>query len=516
MYYLKELKLLFSLGVILFSSGCKEDVVNMLPQSPVLVLPSFNATKVEKESMLIWQIVSDPDGDDIEYDVYLGTDSTQIPLVKEGLSQAMYKPILASHTKYYWKVVSKDGKGGDSESGIWSFSTSNALPDTVVVEVFFNPDIPVDPHLELKWKQTNDLDEDEITYDLYLDTLPNFTHKYMTTKDLSVDLELNNNTKYFWKVIANDGFGGSTSSATFQLVTKMGMPSSFNLLAPINKSIINESYFTLEWSAAIADIPALSNIVYDVYLDSLESLNSPFRTNITDTVLYVTGLKNGIDYKWKVVAKDNQGNERATVVNSFFLKKNALPDLPDSIIVDARDSEVYTYQQIGNQYWLTQNLRYDLGNSDVNYDSYNVAAKGRLYKYEDLSNVCPEGWRLPLKEDWDELIAFVGLNVGVGLEGKALKSESEWKPSHTLTPNGTNAYKFNGYPVGIGKMRSSGAQLYLEGKRVEYWSNTDFINNEAREVYYYYLTSDNDTFDVASTKITAVYYRHVRCIKSWN
>jgi len=70
---------------------------------------------------LTWT-ASDPEGDALTYDVYLGTTATP-GVVAGGLTDATYSPTLVANTKYYWKVVAKDSHGYSTSSVVRSFTT---------------------------------------------------------------------------------------------------------------------------------------------------------------------------------------------------------------------------------------------------------------------------------------------------------------------------------------------------------------------------------------------------------
>jgi len=63
----------------------------------------------------------------LTYDVYLGTDDNNLTLKPENADLAITSLLaedLTISTTYYWKVVVKDGAGGQTIGQIWSFITN--------------------------------------------------------------------------------------------------------------------------------------------------------------------------------------------------------------------------------------------------------------------------------------------------------------------------------------------------------------------------------------------------------
>jgi uncharacterized protein (TIGR02145 family) len=77
---------------------------------------------------------------------------------------------------------------------------------------------------------------------------------------------------------------------------------------------------------------------------------------------------------------------------------------------DPRDGKVYKIIIIGIQTWLAENLAYKADKGCWAYvnDKNNVAKYGYLYDWETAKNVCPTGWHLPTKEEFDILFENVG------------------------------------------------------------------------------------------------------------
>lgn len=100
-----------------------EGISNHLPFSPVLVSPELSSVVTESTANLQWT-ASDVDTEDtLAYDVYFGTENPPSVLSSENQSATSLEVDLTSSTTYYWKVVVKDGQGGQTIGQIWSFST---------------------------------------------------------------------------------------------------------------------------------------------------------------------------------------------------------------------------------------------------------------------------------------------------------------------------------------------------------------------------------------------------------
>ncbi len=113
---------------------------------------------------------------------------------------------------------------------------------------------------------------------------------------------------------------------------------------------------------------------------------------------------------------------------------------------DNRDDEIYKYVKIGNQFWMSENLRFtpDTGN----YWSYNnseINIYGCFYDWETANKVCPNGWHLPSDTEWTELSNYLG---GPGIAGGKMKmtGTSSWAPPNK---GATNSSGFSALPSGM-------------------------------------------------------------------
>jgi hypothetical protein len=96
--------------------------LNHVPFLPVLTSPLLNASVSTSSVSLSWT-ASDSDGDGLNYDVYLGTVNPPTQKVASDITTASFTTsALIPGTKYYWNVVAKDGKGGNTIGQVWYFT----------------------------------------------------------------------------------------------------------------------------------------------------------------------------------------------------------------------------------------------------------------------------------------------------------------------------------------------------------------------------------------------------------
>ena len=174
---------------------------------------------------------------------------------------------------------------------------------------------------------------------------------------------------------------------------------------------------------------------------------------------------------------------------------------------DSRDGQSYGVVKIGEQTWMAANLNFETAGSFCpEGDSRNCKRLGRLYSWAEASSVCPEGWRLPTKADFEKLIAEMlkgGVASSKGDAGAALKAKDGWFKKG----NGSAVLGFKALPAGFrgadGKFDGIGGYAY-------FWSATEDDEFPESLAYYLFLSFSSD---VASLNAFAkADYRSVRCI----
>ena len=210
--------------------------------------------------------------------------------------------------------------------------------------------------------------------------------------------------------------------------------------------------------------------------------------------------------------------------------------IDNNSFVDKRDGKVYKTVKIGDQVWMAENLNYaytdipyndEWSSSDstswcLDNDPANCTKYGRLYTWAaamdsvttgcgsrslcsptlPVRGMCPTGWHLPSKVEWESLLTAVG---GQSNAGVVLRSKTGWNKSSV---NGTDAFGFSALPAGE---RYGGGNFDFEGKYAIFWSSTDSAGGGGDACYMSLAYYDKSAFiyDYSSKKIA----HSVRCLK---
>ena len=166
---------------------------------------------------------------------------------------------------------------------------------------------------------------------------------------------------------------------------------------------------------------------------------------------------------------------------------------PDGTVTDF-DGNIYETVTIGSQIWMKENLRslHYADGTPINgvwvYDDNesNAVIWGRLYSWDAAMNIassnrseqgaCPDGWHMPSKDEFAELVSFLGGGAG-------------WKLKETGTqywnePNSnTNESDFSARGAGD-KESVSGTYENLKGT-TEFWTSTENSDTRAYNLILY-------------------------------
>lgn len=215
----------------------------------------------------------------------------------------------------------------------------------------------------------------------------------------------------------------------------------------------------------------------------------------SDTAAFTATLSEltpGYRYYVRAYATNGHGTGYGQEI-SFFARNDANPCPNDTLVTDF-DGNVYHTVQIGQQCWLRENLRsthyadgsYFSESYYANNDSTTLALYGRLYKWNvvmqgaessdvpgAVQGICPDGWHLPAKVEYDTLIDYVIATYTSSQ--KALASTSGWSTAYSAYSPGyqqstNNASGFSAYPTGT-TLTNEGF-----GKSTAFWTATKHPN----------------------------------------
>ena len=196
---------------------------------------------------------------------------------------------------------------------------------------------------------------------------------------------------------------------------------------------------------------------------------------------------------------------------------------------DERDGKRYVYAVIGTQTWIAEDLNYNpgagnstcYGNSSDNCNIY-----GRMYYWSTAmalppscnsaicssqiqakhQGICPSGWHIPSKAEWDAMTTYIG---GSNIEGKRLRATSRWS---NCSLSGSlylceDTYGFSALPGGHGGSDGSFGGVGSDGR---WWTATESSSGVAyrRHMQYNSESAGWNTLDKSS-------FFNVRCIKNY-
>lgn len=191
------------------------------------------------------------------------------------------------------------------------------------------------------------------------------------------------------------------------------------------------------------------------------------------------------------------------------------------------DGNLYRSVKIGTQTWMVENLRvtkYRNGNAiqevtdniawrNLNTGSYcnfennlsNGNIYGKLYNYyavADSRHICPSGWHVPSKEEWNTLINFLGGGIFAGVKLK------EQGTAYWNLARGSNT---SGFTALAGSFRGDNGFFYNSLKHSAWWwTSTEFNSTYPWSVL---LGDDGITFQTTDNYHDKRAGHSVRCIK---
>ncbi|MDP8204452.1 MAG: FG-GAP-like repeat-containing protein, partial [Candidatus Tenebribacter mawsonii] len=309
--------------------------MNSLPSIPVLLSPINNEIVFDSNPILWIMNSTDAELDTLIYYFELATEESfnNIIFIQSGVLEGVDSTscqvtiALTDNFQYWWRARTNDGYQFCNYSNPESF-VLNAENEPPGEFELFTPEngtevttlLPI-----LDWEDAIDPDPlDEVSYTILIgDEIPNLISIDAGNESVyQLTNPLEDNTLYYWKVIATDLYGASTENTggfhTFIVNTENNDPNSFDLITPTEYSVEIDLTPIFYWENA-GDPDIGDTLTFFLYydMDSLFIETVPVETDSNHYIPTVP-LDDNSTYFWKVIAVDEAGF-RASIESDTWL-----------------------------------------------------------------------------------------------------------------------------------------------------------------------------------------------------
>lgn len=311
--------------------------MNTVPSIPVLISPINNEVLTESIVLTINNSI-DHEGDVLHYRFFLfddvnlsdRLDSSDYITAGQGSTSWQVSIPLSDNQQYWWSAESFDGFESSGRSNPQSFlvNTLNNVPAKFST-IYPNPNSEIKTIVPtFSWKQSIDPDPlDTVFYSLYLDTPEPGIQIYHCSIDSFFLLTepLNDNTDYYWQVIAKDKLGFETRNIEgyqkFTTNLNNENPSVAELISP-DSVVCLDLNVKLYWTPSIDPDPN-DTVSYEVHWSG-DFLNPKSLLTDTNSVI-ISEVVDNAKHLWYVIAKDQNGGSSVSRQAPFWVDTTPEP-----------------------------------------------------------------------------------------------------------------------------------------------------------------------------------------------
>ena len=454
------------------------------PSSPVVINPGHLVQLNNEFTTILKWSANDLDGDDLTYDVYLGTNLEDLALYAENISESQVSINIMVNTRYIWRVVASDGTY-KTEGPIWAFDNGETSELGVMVD---ERDGQVYRWVKIgnqKWMRDN------LNYEV-----PDSYCYENNSGDCGKYGRL-----YTWDVLMN-GFNDSDSnpSQVRGLCPKgWHVPSNSEyeeLIQFFDLSLLNVNIGGLLKSTTSDWISPNEGAIDLVKFSGLPAGRrihdgSGFDELGNQTWFWTSTHFTGILKRARNLKSENDKFSNPTISKNYAFSCRCVEDNEeigvveeDGSFIDPRDGQMYQTIQIGDQIWMAENMNWSGAGSCYDNEPQNCDEYGRLYTHSEAENVCPPGWHLPTTYEW----IILGQNYDEAIMNNYNICKSSGEAFRNLIEGGESGFnaKLAGRKTGTGYFRiNEFAYFRVPGASTYVQFHASSISNSGCIIFHY-------------------------------
>lgn len=287
----------------------KTSTLNVVPDAPLLLKPSNNATGIAIKPELSWSRVPNSTA----YRLQISTVSSFSSFVTDqsNLAGTSFIPSnLQENTQYYWRVRASNetGSGSFSQTGTFKTVSYDVIPEVTILTRPAHNTIINPVSIKLEWEPNPTAEY----YTLQLSTSSDFslTSNFIINKSGITDTyffieSLNSNSTYHWRIRASNRKGTDFYSKPFSFKTTAFTepPAKVDLISPANDSNIFSTSIKFTWKDSYAKSYRLQVSTSSNFIDFVANI-----PGITAASYTVSNLVRNTQYFWRIIPVNEAGS----------------------------------------------------------------------------------------------------------------------------------------------------------------------------------------------------------------
>lgn len=210
-------------GLFLLTTQCAKDPKNQVPTAVDLIYPTNNLLCINNTINFNWSEATDPEKDELEYNLIIATDRAMTNVVKNTTITSLQTTItLDKTTAYYWRVDALDVKNNQGTSSeVYTFYTKgegvvNYAPFTAeLVSPENESEQTATTSISLVWDAADANTTDTLTYELYFGENSTLTLIDDSLSEKTHVVSVESGKTYSWKVNVKDQNGAKSIGQTW-------------------------------------------------------------------------------------------------------------------------------------------------------------------------------------------------------------------------------------------------------------------------------------------------------------